>query len=42
MGTTLPQFLTPNLLQIVSEQFGTTSITTVEEDMKIFDIAMNE
>ncbi len=41
IGPTLPQFLTPNLLQIVSEQFGITSITTVEEDMKIFDIAMN-
>lgn len=41
IGPTLPQFLTPNLLQILEEKFGIQSITTVEEDMRIFDIAMN-
>jgi len=38
IGPTLPGFMTPNLLKIVKEKFGVQTITTVEEDMKIFGI----
>lgn len=39
IGPTLPAFLTPNLLKTVQEQFGIQTIKTVEEDMKIFELA---
>jgi hydroxylamine reductase (hybrid-cluster protein) len=35
----LPGFLTPNLLKAVQESFGVQTIKTVEEDMKIFELA---
>jgi len=38
VGPTLPGFLTPNLLKAVQEHFGVQTITTVEEDMKIFEL----
>ncbi|HNY91474.1 MAG TPA: hydroxylamine reductase [bacterium] len=38
IGPTLPAFLTPDLLRIVQEKFGVQTITTVEEDMKIFGL----
>ncbi len=38
IGPTLPGFMTPNVLKIVKDKFGVQSITTVEEDMKIFGI----
>ncbi|MBP6978408.1 MAG: hydroxylamine reductase [Lentimicrobiaceae bacterium] len=38
IGPTLPGFLTPNLLRIIQEKFGVQTITTVEEDMKIFGL----
>lgn len=39
IGPTLPGFLTPNLLSAVQQQFGVQTIKTVEEDMKIFELA---
>ncbi len=39
VGPTLPAFLTPNLLKTIQEAFGVQTITTVEEDMKIFELA---
>jgi hydroxylamine reductase len=39
IGPTLPGFLTPNLLKVVEEKFGIKTITTVDEDMKIFGIS---
>jgi hydroxyethylthiazole kinase-like uncharacterized protein yjeF len=39
VGPTLPAWLTPNLLKAVQESFGVQTITTVEEDMKIFELA---
>ena len=39
VGPTLPGFLTPNLLKAVQESFGVQTIKTVEEDMKIFELA---
>lgn len=39
VGPTLPAWLTPNLLKTVQELFGVQTIKTVEEDMKIFEIA---
>lgn len=39
IGPTLPGFMTPNVLKIVQEKFGVQTITTVEEDMEIFNIA---
>ncbi|WP_320054934.1 hydroxylamine reductase [uncultured Acetobacteroides sp.] len=39
IGPTLPGFMTPNVLKIVQEVFGVQTITTVEEDMKIFELA---
>ena len=38
IGPTLPAFLTPNLLKTVQELFGVQTITTVEEDMGIFEL----
>ena len=38
IGPTLPAFLTPNLLKTVQELFGVQTITTVEEDMEIFEL----
>ena len=38
IGPTLPGFLTQNVLNIVKDKFGVQTITTVEEDMKIFGI----
>ncbi|MDA3853189.1 MAG: hydroxylamine reductase [Bacteroidales bacterium] len=39
IGPTLPAFMTPNVLKVVQDMFGVQTITTVEEDMKIFNIA---
>lgn len=39
IGPTLPAFMTPNVLKVVQDMFGVQTITTVEEDMKIFGIA---
>jgi hydroxylamine reductase len=39
VGPTLPGFMTPAVLQVVQEKFGVQTITTVEEDMKIFGIS---
>jgi hydroxylamine reductase len=39
VGPTLPGFLTPNLLKAVQDNFGVQTIKTVEEDMKIFELA---
>jgi hydroxylamine reductase len=36
LGPTLPAFLSPNVANVLVEQFGIAGITTVEEDMKIF------
>jgi hydroxylamine reductase len=38
IGPTLPGFFTPNLLAIVKEKFGVATITTVENDLKVFGI----
>lgn len=38
VGPTLPGFMTPNVLKVVQEKFGVQTITTVEEDMKIFNL----
>lgn len=39
VGPTFPAWLTPNLLNTVQELFGVQTIKTVEEDMKIFELA---
>jgi hydroxylamine reductase len=39
VGPTLPAWLTPNLLEAVQKEFGVQTIKTVEEDMKIFELA---
>ena len=39
IGPTLPAFLTPNLLKTVQDMFGVQVIQTVEEDMKVFELA---
>jgi len=36
LGPTLPGFLSPNVANVLVENFGITGITTVDEDMKIF------
>lgn len=36
IGPTLPAFLSPNVTSLLQEQFGLGSITTVEEDLKMF------
>lgn len=38
IGPTLPGFMSPNVLKVVQEKFGVQTITSVEEDMKIFNI----
>ena len=38
IGPTLPGFFTPNVLAVAKEKFGIRTITTIEEDMKIFGI----
>jgi hydroxylamine reductase len=38
IGPTLPGFFTPNVLAVAKEKFGIQTITTVEEDLKIFGI----
>lgn len=38
VGPTLPGFMSPNVLKMVQEKFGVQTITSVEEDMKIFNI----
>ncbi|MDY0216416.1 MAG: hydroxylamine reductase [Bacteroidales bacterium] len=38
VGPTLPGFMSPNVLKVVQEKFGVQTITSVEEDMKIFNI----
>jgi hydroxylamine reductase len=38
IGPTLPGFFTPNVLAVAKEKFGIQTITTVEEDIKIFGI----
>lgn len=36
LGPTLPAFLSPNVAQVLADQFGIAGIGTVEEDMKLF------
>ncbi len=36
LGPTLPGFLSPNVVNVLVENFGITGITNVEEDLKIF------
>ena len=38
VGPTLPAFFTPNVLAVAKEKFGVETITTVEEDMKLFGL----
>jgi len=38
IGPTLPGFMTPNVLKIVSEKFGVQTIKSVNEDMEIFGL----
>ncbi|MBR2086741.1 MAG: hydroxylamine reductase, partial [Oscillospiraceae bacterium] len=38
LGPTLPAFLSPNVANVLVENFGIAGITTVEEDMRIFGI----
>lgn len=38
VGPTLPGFMTPNVLKVVQEKFGVQTITSVEEDLKIFGL----
>ena len=38
LGPTLPAFLSPNIANVLVENFGIAGITTVEDDMKIFGI----
>ena len=38
IGPTLPGFMTPNVLNVVREKFGVQTITTVEDDLKVFGI----
>ena len=39
IGPTLPGFMTPNVLKVVQEKFGVQTITTVDEDLKIFGLS---
>ena len=36
LGPTLPAFLSPNVANVLVENFGITGVTSVDEDMKIF------
>ena len=38
LGPTLPAFLSPNVANVLVENFGIGGISTVEEDMKLFGI----
>ncbi len=38
IGPTFPGFFTPNVLAVAKEKFGIQTITTVEEDMKMFGL----
>ena len=38
LGPTLPAFLSPNIANVLVENFGIAGITTVEDDMNIFGI----
>lgn len=38
IGPTLPAWLTPNLLALVQQKFAVKTISTVEQDMAIFDL----
>lgn len=38
IGPTLPGFMTPNVLRIIQENFGVQTISTVEDDLKIFKL----
>lgn len=38
LGPTLPAFLSPNVANVLVENFGIAGITTVEEDMRIFGL----
>ncbi|MBR1382378.1 MAG: hydroxylamine reductase [Ruminococcus sp.] len=38
LGPTLPAFLSPNVANVLVENFGIAGITTVEDDMRIFGI----
>lgn len=38
LGPTLPAFLSPNVANVLIENFGIAGITSVEEDMKIFGL----
>ncbi|EOA56180.1 MULTISPECIES: hydroxylamine reductase [Bacteroidales] len=35
-GPTIPAFFSPNILKVLADNFGLSTITTVDEDMKIF------
>ncbi len=39
LGPTLPAFLSPNVANVLVQNFGITGITTVEKDMEIFQMA---
>lgn len=38
LGPTLPAFLSPNVAKVLVENFGISGITSVDEDMKIFNL----
>ncbi len=38
IGPNLPAFMTPNVIKVVQEKFGVQTITTVEQDMEIFNL----
>lgn len=38
IGPTLPAFFTPNVLEVAKQKFGVATITTVEEDLKVFGL----
>ncbi len=39
LGPTLPAFLSPNVAKILVDKFGIAPIQSVEEDLKVFDVA---
>ena len=38
IGPTMPAFFTPNVLEVAKQKFGVATITTVEEDLKVFGL----
>ncbi|HOR40725.1 MAG TPA: hydroxylamine reductase, partial [Paludibacteraceae bacterium] len=38
IGPTLPAFMTPNVLKLITEKFGVKTNATVEEDMELFGL----